>query len=136
MNVKTFLFPKIQFSLSTQFSSVWPIDKALLGATTPGQSGPGSDGNKGVLRIPQSSRFTEASPSDYLLSYQDNRWGSLLVYSAVSADCACVCVRVCVCVCVRVCVRVKCLRTLMRSQIKKINQEDQILKFEYLTQLA
>ena len=28
---------------------------ALSGATTPGQSGPVSDGNEGVLRIPQSS---------------------------------------------------------------------------------
>ena len=35
-----------------QFSSIWPIDRTLLGATTPGQSEPGSDGNEGVLRIP------------------------------------------------------------------------------------
>ena len=41
----------------------------LLGATTPGQSGPGSDGNKGVLRIPQSTSITEISPSDRLVSY-------------------------------------------------------------------
>ena len=34
-----------------QFSSIWPIDKAVSGATTPGQSGPGSVGNEGVLRI-------------------------------------------------------------------------------------
>ena len=32
-------------------SSIWPIDSALSGATTPGQSGPGSQGNEGVLRI-------------------------------------------------------------------------------------
>ena len=30
----------------------------LSGATTPGQSGPGSDGNKEVLHIPQSSSIT------------------------------------------------------------------------------
>ena len=48
LNVKTVLFQAIQFSLSTQFSSIWPINKALSGATTPGQSGHGSDGNKGV----------------------------------------------------------------------------------------
>ena len=36
-------------------SSIWPIDRTLSGATTPGQSGPESDGNEGVLRIPQSS---------------------------------------------------------------------------------
>ena len=32
-------------------SSIWPIDKTLSGATTPGQSGPGSKGNEGVLHI-------------------------------------------------------------------------------------
>ena len=30
---------------------IWFIDRALSGATTPGESGPGSDGNEGVLRI-------------------------------------------------------------------------------------
>ena len=35
-------------------SSIYPIDKILSGATTPGQSGPGSDGNE-VLHILQSS---------------------------------------------------------------------------------
>ena len=39
------------------------------GATTPGQSEPGSDGNEGVLRIPQSSSITGASPSNCLVSY-------------------------------------------------------------------
>ena len=41
----------------------------LSGATTPGQNGPGSDGNEGVLRIPQSSSITGTSPSDCLVSY-------------------------------------------------------------------
>ena len=35
-----------------------PIDKTLSGATTPGQSGPGNDGNEGVLRIPQTSSIS------------------------------------------------------------------------------
>ena len=35
----------------------------------PLQSGPGSDGNEGALCIPQSSGITDASPSDYLVSY-------------------------------------------------------------------
>ena len=48
---KIVLFQTIQLSISTQFSSMWPIDKTLSGATTLGQSGPGSDGNEGVLRI-------------------------------------------------------------------------------------
>ena len=34
-NVKNVLFQAIQFSLSTQFSSIWPIDRSLSGATTP-----------------------------------------------------------------------------------------------------
>ena len=41
----------------------------LSSATTPHQSGPGSDGNKGALNIPQSSSITGASPSDCLVSY-------------------------------------------------------------------
>ena len=36
-------------------NSIWPPDKTLSGATTPGQSGPGSNGNEEVLYIPQSS---------------------------------------------------------------------------------
>ena len=50
-------------------SSIWPIGRTLLDATTPGQNGPGSDGNEGLLRIPQSSHITGASPSDSLMSY-------------------------------------------------------------------
>ena len=50
-------------------SSIWPIDRTLSGAITPGQSGPGSDGNKGVLRISQSTGVTGASPSDCLVTY-------------------------------------------------------------------
>ena len=42
----------MQFSISTQFGSIWPIDRTPSGATSWGQSGPGSNGNKGVLRIP------------------------------------------------------------------------------------
>ena len=44
---QTVLFKTIQFSISTQFSSIWSLDRALSGATTPGHSGPGSDGNEG-----------------------------------------------------------------------------------------
>ena len=33
--------------------SIWPIDWTLSGATTLGQSGPGSNGNERVLHIPQ-----------------------------------------------------------------------------------
>ena len=57
-----------------QFSSIWPIDRTLADATTLGQSGSESNGNKGVLRIPQSSSITGISSSDRLVSYQDTRW--------------------------------------------------------------
>ena len=58
---KTALFQAIQLSISTQFSSIWSIDKALSDATTLGPSGPGSDDNEGVLCIPQSSTITGTS---------------------------------------------------------------------------
>ena len=35
----------------------------------PGQSGPGSNGNEGVLHISQSPSITGTSPSDFLVSY-------------------------------------------------------------------
>ena len=80
-------------------SSISPIDRALSGATTPSQSGPGSDGNEGELRIPQSSSIAEISLSDCLVSYmQDNLWrGSYpsaekqSVYSTAPADWAILC---------------------------------------------
>ena len=35
----------------------------------PGQSGPGSNGNEKVLRIPQGPSITETSPSECFVSY-------------------------------------------------------------------
>ena len=61
--------------MSTQFSSIWPIDRTLSGATTPSQCGPGSDGNEGVLHIPQISSITRTSPSDCLVSYPGHLGG-------------------------------------------------------------
>ena len=49
-------------------SSIWPIDRTLSGATTLGQSGPGSNGNKEVLHIHQISK-AGASPLDGLMLY-------------------------------------------------------------------
>ena len=43
------------------------MDRTLSGATTPVQSRPGSDSNKGVLCILQSSNITEISPLDCLM---------------------------------------------------------------------
>ena len=75
-------------------SYIYTIDRTLSGATTPGQSGPGSDGNEGVLRIPQSSNITGTSPSDYLVSLTGHSLGRFLypsvekqsVYSTAPAD--------------------------------------------------
>ena len=56
------LFLIIHFSISHLFAlslNVKQLYMTLSSATTPGQSGPGSDGNEGVLRI------TGASPSDF-----------------------------------------------------------------------
>ena len=36
-------------------SSIWLIDKTLSGATTPGQSGRGSNGNERVHHTPQAT---------------------------------------------------------------------------------
>ena len=65
----------------------------LSGATIPGQSEPGSIGNEGVLRIPQSPRITGTSPSDCLESYPGHSLGGAYlsaekqsVYSTAPAD--------------------------------------------------
>ena len=72
---------------------IWPIDRTLLGATTPGQSGPGGDDNKEILFILLSSSITEASPSDCLVSYPGYSLGESYpsakiqsVYSTASVD--------------------------------------------------
>ena len=50
-------------------SSIWPIDRTLSGATTSGQSRPGSDDNEEVLCILQSTSIIGASPSDCFVLY-------------------------------------------------------------------
>ena len=59
-----------------QFSSIWPIDKTLSGVTTPGQSGPGSDGNEGIHS--DGSSITGTSPLDCLVSFTGHSWGKEL----------------------------------------------------------
>ncbi len=63
-------------------SSVWPIDRTLSGATTLDQGEPGSDGNEGVLHIPQSSSISGIWSSDCLVSYP----GHPLEWSYLSAE--------------------------------------------------
>ena len=74
-------------------SFIWTIARNLSSATTPSQSGPGRDGNEGLLHIPQSSSIAEASTSDYLVSYPEHSLGKSYpsvekqsVYSAAPAD--------------------------------------------------
>ena len=66
------------------------MNKALSGATIPGQSGPGSNGNEGVLHIPQSSSITGTSPSDCLVLYPGHSLEGdltlLSVYSTAPTD--------------------------------------------------
>ena len=68
VNVKTVLFLTIQSNRSQNI-----IDRTPSSTTTPGQIGPGSDVNKRVVRIPQSSRITVVWPSVCLVSYKDTR---------------------------------------------------------------
>ena len=79
-------------------SSIWPMDRTLSGATTPGPSGPGSDDREPLLCIPQRSSISEASPSDCLMSYLRCSLGGLSI-DAVSIFCCpsprghgCICV--------------------------------------------
>ena len=58
-------------------SSIWPIERILLSATTPDWSELGSDGNKVVLCILQNSSITGTSRSNCFLSYPGHSLGSL-----------------------------------------------------------
>ena len=61
--------------------SIWLIHRTLSSATTAGLSGLGSDGNEGIIRIPQSSSISVGSPWDFLVSYQNTRcWGRELLF--------------------------------------------------------
>ena len=51
------------------------MNRVPLGATTPGLNGPGCNGNKGALRIPQSCSSTGTLPSVCLVSYQGHLFG-------------------------------------------------------------
>ena len=57
-----------------------------------GRSGPGSDGNKGVFRIPRNSSITGATSSDCLVSYAGHSLGESYslemqsMYSIAPAD--------------------------------------------------
>ena len=50
----------------------------LSSATTPGQAGVGSNGNEGVLRIPQSPSISGTLLSDCLVSYPGHSLGEVI----------------------------------------------------------
>ena len=81
---KTVPFQTIQLSISKQFSSIQPIDRTQPGATTLGQSGPGTNDNEWVLSIPKSSCITGTSPSDFLVSYPGHWLVGLLGFYGIS----------------------------------------------------
>ena len=63
-------------------SSIWPMDRFLSDATTPGQSEPGGDGKKEELHISQSFSITEATPTDCLVSYLGHSLGESYLSAA------------------------------------------------------
>ena len=71
--------------------TTWPRDRNPSGTTTPGPSGLGSNGNKGVLHILEISK-DRASPSDNLMSYLRHSLAGLIsaemqmVYSTAPAE--------------------------------------------------
>ena len=54
---------------------------------TPGQSGPESDGNEGLVDIPKSSSITGTSPSDCLVSYPGQSFVGVLIPLQRSSQC-------------------------------------------------
>ena len=59
LKIKTVLFKEIQFILSAQFSSTWPVDRTLSGTTTSGQSVPVRDGKKRYYAFPRGLALLE-----------------------------------------------------------------------------
>ena len=67
------LFQTILFSISTQFSCIGPTDRTLSGATTPGESGPGSDGNEVLPAFPKAPALLEPNHKSVKCHMQDTR---------------------------------------------------------------
>ena len=74
------LFQTVQFSISTQFSSILPLHRTLSGTTTPGLSGPGSNNNIGGTSHSPKSYPRYSLGESYLSAKMQS------VYSAVPAD--------------------------------------------------
>ena len=65
-------------------SSIRPKDRTLSGATTPGQSELGTQGNEGILHIPLSPSITVAPPSD-CLSYPGLSLGGAYLFAEMQS---------------------------------------------------
>ena len=74
---KLFHFKQFHFSISTQFSIIWLVDRTLSDVTSPCQREPGSNGNEEKLCIPESFSITRTSPSNCLVLYPGHSfaWG-------------------------------------------------------------
>ena len=90
LNVKIVLFQTIQFDISTQFSSIWPMGSTLLAATTLGQSGPGSHGNDTKQSNGEASVMLEVAANRVLSIWPMDR--TLLAADWANEQCVCVCV--------------------------------------------
>ena len=81
--VSSIAIQQSQFNSSHFFAhigcSIWPIDRTRSFATTPGQSGTGSNVNEGVLYMPQIFK-TRSLPSDCLMSYRGHSLVGVLLF--------------------------------------------------------
>ena len=74
---------------STQFSSICSIDRTLLGGTTTGQSGPGSNGNEwGTLHSPKLQHYWNLCIRLFRVIIRTLVAEKQSVYCTVPADCA------------------------------------------------
>ena len=60
------------------------LDRTIFGATIPGQSGPGSDSNEGVLHISESSSINRAGHQIVYLHMPNTRWKGLTLWQRCS----------------------------------------------------
>ena len=103
LNFKTCLFQTIQFSISTQFSSIWAIDMTLSGATIACERWLESDGIEVVLHIFQSFNITGTSEPRIFIGEVLTLFREAIVIFASTSQLG-KCVKVFVWVCVSVCV--------------------------------
>ena len=83
------------------------MDRILSGATSPGQSGLGSDGNEGVLHIPPKSlSLLPTTITITLRAIVTVYTRSIVVTLSPKYLSVCMRVLVCMCVCKSMCVRV------------------------------